>query len=135
MTTLGDHIRRDNLPGIDVEAAAQALDQGLTHVAPTNEGKAHLFEHLSLLASAVLGSGRTGPENGGANAHQRGAFFDSYLEVSRHAHGQLVPRESLDLLLHQAITLVAEMTVKRSCAFRMDRRRWDSPSAAHLEGV
>jgi len=38
---------------------------------------------------------------------QRGAFFDGYLKVRCHAHGQLLPLDPLDLLLDQTLAQLA----------------------------
>src|SRR6516164_5293017 len=67
--------------------------------------------------SAMLRSRRTHSKDGRANAHQRGAFFDGYLKIRRHAHGQLLPLEPLDLLLDQTLTQLAELAIKRPGAF------------------
>src|SRR5207245_3596218 len=48
-TTLWHHIRGDDLLGCDAETTDEPLNQSLSHVPPANKGKAHLFEHRSLL--------------------------------------------------------------------------------------
>src|SRR5689334_10534765 len=58
--------------------------------------------------SAMRRGGWARPKDGRADAHQRGAFFDGHLKICRHAHGQLLPLEALDLLLHQTVTQLAE---------------------------
>src|SRR6266849_5836066 len=83
--------------------------------------------------SAVVRGGWTRAKDGRTNAHQRSAFFDGHLKIRRHAHGQLLPREPLNLLLHQAIAQLADLAIKRPGPFGMDSRWRDSHQAAHLE--
>ena len=74
----------------------------------------------------MLRSWWTHAKDGRANAHQRGAFFNGYLKIRRHAHGQLLPLEPLNLLLDQALTQFTHLALKRSGAFSMHRGWRDS---------
>src|SRR5215471_15496490 len=69
--------------------------------------------------SAMRRGRRTRAKDSRANAHQRGAFFDGYLKIRRHAHGQLLPLEPLNLLLNQALTQLADLAIKRPGPFGM----------------
>src|SRR5215831_3689289 len=83
--------------------------------------------------SAMRRGGWTRAKDGRANAHQRGAFFDGYLKIRRHAHGQLLPLDPLNLLLDQTLTQLADLAIKRPGALGMHRRWRDSHQPPHLE--
>src|SRR5437899_4149788 len=72
--------------------------------------------------SAMLRGWWTRTKDGRANAHQCSTFFDGYLKIRRHAHGQLLPLESLNLLSDQALTQLADLAIKRPGPFGMHRR-------------
>src|SRR5512145_2662799 len=83
--------------------------------------------------SAMRRSWWTRAKDGCANAHQRGAFFDGHLKIRRHAHGQLLPLEPLNLLLDQTLTQLTHLAIKRPGSFGMHRRWRDGHQSPHLE--
>src|SRR5262249_33410072 len=83
--------------------------------------------------SAMLRGWWACAKDGRTNAHQRGAFFDGYLKICRHAHGQLLPLESLNFLLDQALTQLADLAIKWPGAFGMHCRWRDGHQPPHLE--